>query len=173
MEAACALIPDTGIHGLSHRLVAARAGVPLGATTYYFTDLADLSRAALEHAAARWTEELRAWATALRDSDDVPAALAALAARYAEDRPRALIEAELYTAAARRPELRPLAHLWFDGLVRVLRAHTTPAAATATALLLDGALLRALRDEDPVDVTELTAALRTLMGDGPEVSGRR
>ncbi|MFB9840394.1 TetR/AcrR family transcriptional regulator, partial [Actinoallomurus acaciae] len=51
VDAACALIPEVGVGGLTHRAVAARAGVQLGSTTYHFATLDDLSRAALAHAA--------------------------------------------------------------------------------------------------------------------------
>ena len=45
-EAAAALVLDRGPAALSHRAVAARAGVPLAATTYYFRDLDELAAVA-------------------------------------------------------------------------------------------------------------------------------
>jgi DNA-binding transcriptional regulator YbjK len=53
------LIRD-GLTGLSHRAVAAEAGVPLGSTTYYFSGRDDLARAALDDALAR-ERDRRAW----------------------------------------------------------------------------------------------------------------
>ncbi|GAA2430472.1 TetR/AcrR family transcriptional regulator [Streptomyces macrosporus] len=163
VEAACALIPEVGVGGLTHRLVAARAGVPLGATTYYFKTLDDLSEAALEHIARSSAEDLRAWAEALRGSADVAATVAALTEEYLADRPRALAEMELYLAAVHRPELRPLARAWFDGLVDVLGGHAGPVAAKAAAHLVDGALLHALSNERPLDTEGLATALRALL----------
>ncbi|MFD0741101.1 TetR/AcrR family transcriptional regulator [Phytohabitans flavus] len=103
VEAAGQLIAEVGVAGLTHRLVAARAGVPLGATTYYFTSLDDLSAAALRHLTEQTTAELDAWAAALDTSADVPATLAGLMADYLTDRGQALLDTELYVAAARRP----------------------------------------------------------------------
>ena len=40
------VIAEHGVAGTTHRRVAAAAGVPLGSTTYYFADLADLLGAA-------------------------------------------------------------------------------------------------------------------------------
>lgn len=163
VEAACALIAEVGLDDLTHRAVAARAGVPVGSTTYYFKTLDDLSRAALAYATEASAEALRAWRRALETSDDIAATLAALTEEYVADRPRAVTETELYTAAARRPELRPLARTWFDGLVGLLSEYADPAAARAAAFLIDGALLYALRSEHPLDAGELAAALGALL----------
>lgn len=163
VEAAAELIPEVGVAGLTHRLVAARAGVPLGATTYYFTDLDELSAAALRHLTDRVAADLAGWAALLDASDDVPATLAALTAEYLADRSRALLETELYVAAARRPELRPLALEWDEGLARILGAHTDPATARATSIFLCGVLVYALVRDEPVDVPALTTTLRKLL----------
>jgi len=137
--------------------------VPLGATTYYFTSLDDLSRAALEHAAEVCAELLAAWAERLRGSGDPAATLTVLCGEYLADRPRALLETELYTAALRRPELRPAAAVWSEGLAGLLAGHAGPAAARAAVFLVDGALLHALTTGRPVDAPALEAGLRALL----------
>ncbi|MFC0526212.1 TetR/AcrR family transcriptional regulator [Phytohabitans kaempferiae] len=163
VEAASQLVAEVGVAGLTHRLVAARAEVPLGATTYYFASLDDLSAAALQHLTDETVRELEGWAAALAASDRLPATLAALTADYLADRSRALLETELYVAAARRPELRPLALAWADGLTRVLGAHAPPAAARAAATFLDGVLVQALVRDEPLDLPALEASLTKLL----------
>jgi DNA-binding transcriptional regulator YbjK len=163
VEAAVELIPEVGVAGLTHRLVAARAEVALGATTYYFTDLDELSAAALRHLTDRMAADLASWAAVLDASVDIPATLAALTAEYLADRRHALLETELYVAAARRPELRPLAQEWDDGLVRLLGAHADSAAARATAVFLCGVLVYAVVRDEPIDLPALTASLRKLL----------
>jgi DNA-binding transcriptional regulator YbjK len=163
IDAACELIAEVGVDGLTHRLVAARAGVPLGATTYYFATLDDLTRTALSHATDITAGYLRSWAEALRASEDIAATLAELTQECLADRPRALIETELYLAAIRRPELRPLARMWFDGLVALLSEHVPPSQATATAFLLDGAIIRVLSDDGTLGTAALTEALRLVL----------
>lgn len=163
VAAACALIPEVGIDGLTHRKVAARAGVPLGATTYYFETLDDLRKTALEHVAQTNAGYLRAWGQALAASTDIPATLGTLVAEYLTDRPRALMETELYTAALRRPEMRVFARDWIDGITGLLRGYTALGNARAVAFLIDGAILHALGGERPVDTSELTSAFRALL----------
>lgn len=163
IDAACELIPEVGVDGLTHRLVAARAGVPLGATTYYFATLDDLTKTALSHATQITAGYLRSWAEALRVSGDIAVTLAELTEECLADRPRALIETELYLAAIRRPELRPLARMWFDGLVALLSEHVPRSRATAAAFLLDGAIIRALSDDGTLDTVALTETLRLVL----------
>jgi DNA-binding transcriptional regulator YbjK len=51
IEAALRLIGRSGREGLTHRAVAKEAGVPLGATTYYFESRDDLLAQTLEYVA--------------------------------------------------------------------------------------------------------------------------
>ncbi|WP_086158003.1 TetR/AcrR family transcriptional regulator [Streptomyces marincola] len=148
---------------LTHRRVAQRAGVPLGATTYYFSTLEELREAALRLLAEEMDKELARLAEALADGAGSPAALAEALHAYLTDRPRVQADAALYFAAVRRPALRPLALRWFDGLVHVLSAHTDPASALAVAVFTDGAANHAMLHDKPLDVAALTRALGALM----------
>lgn len=167
LDAARALIPEYGIAGLTHRLVATAAGVPVGSTTYYFADLSELTEAALADSAEATRVVLAEWAAALAVTDDLPATLAALAAECLTQPEQMLTVNELYLAATRHPELRPLAGVWFEGLVEVLTPHTGPAAARAIAVYLDGALLHALAGETTPAATDLTGPIRALTRLGP------
>lgn len=163
LDATRTLIPRYGLAGITHRRVAAAAGVPVGSTTYYFADLADLTAAALAETATATREALAGWAERLATGTDLPATLAALTADYL-DRPEQMLTLnELYLAAARHPELRTLARVWFDGLVDILTPHTGRPAARAIAMYLDGVLLHALSSDSPVDTAALTAPLTALV----------
>lgn len=59
LEAALRIIAREGMRGVRHRAVAAEAGVPLAATTYYFKDLDDLITDAFNLFAERMTEHTR------------------------------------------------------------------------------------------------------------------
>jgi DNA-binding transcriptional regulator YbjK len=153
------------VAGLTHRAVAAHAGVPVGATTYYFATLQELITAALRHATGIWTGELEQLAERLDAADDPAAELAEATCAYlARDDQQALTETELYLAAAHRPELRPLARLWSDGLTRALARRFPVDRARAAAVFTDGVLLDALTSDRPLDTTAVTVALSALLG---------
>ncbi|WP_328395430.1 TetR/AcrR family transcriptional regulator [Nocardia sp. NBC_00416] len=162
LDAARALIPTHGITGLTHRLVAAEAGVPVGSTTYYFADLADLTEAALADTAVATRAALAEWSAALGTAADVPATLARLTAECLDQPARLLTVNELYLAATRLPELRPLARVWFEGLVDILTPHTGPAGARAIAVFLDGTLLHALSSGSALDAAALAPPIAAL-----------
>ncbi|MFI5719380.1 TetR/AcrR family transcriptional regulator [Nocardia sp. NPDC051750] len=164
LDATRALIPRYGIAGLTHRLVAAEAGVPVGSTTYYFADLSDLTEAALAETAAATRAALAEWAGELAAGDDLPATLAALTADCLARPEQMLTVNELYLAATRHPELRPLARVWFEGLVDILTPYTGTAAARALAVHLDGTLLHALSSDTTLDTAALTAPIAALAG---------
>jgi DNA-binding transcriptional regulator YbjK len=167
IEAACELIPEVGVAGLTHRLVAARAGVPLGATTYYFRSLDELVEAALAAAAEVTTACLREWGEALAASRDVTATLVRLVADYLQDHVRMRTWNELYAAGGLRPELRPLARRWSDGLTELLAEHVDTTAARAAAVFIDGALLHALIHDRPIDGETLGRSLAAILGTRP------
>ncbi|MFF5084202.1 TetR/AcrR family transcriptional regulator [Actinoplanes sp. NPDC000266] len=158
------VIAEAGIGRTTHRAVAARAGLPLGATTYYFPTLDDLIAAGLHKAAADLREDLELWGSRLRAAVDLPTALAELIADYLADRKRAQIECELYVAAGRDVALRPLALAWLTGLQELLEPHLGAAVARDLIALVDGVMLQALITGQDVDAGSLSATIRRLAG---------
>ena len=161
--AAREVIAEVGVGRTTHRAVAARAGVPLGATTYYFPTLADLVTGGLELAMADLRTQLDSWQTAIAAAPDLPAVLTGLVEEYLADRERALLEYEVYLAAARDPLLRPLARTWLDTVHAMLTPRTGAPAARAIATLLDGAMVQSLVTGDPLDRNHLEAAVTALL----------
>lgn len=155
-----------GIGRTTHRAIAARAGVPLGATTYYFPTLDDLVTAGLEQASDAVREELATWSEALAAGEDLPHVLAGLVEDYLADRSRALLECELYLAAARSPRLRPLVDVWLDGTREVLAPRTGEETARALVTLIDGVLIQSLVTGENLDRRRLEAAIARLVGRG-------
>src|SRR3954451_18472901 len=77
-EAAIAVVAERGVEGVTHRAVAAAAGVPLGSTTYHFATLDDLLVVALRTAADHNVSRMREWERDLPPGADLAAALAGL-----------------------------------------------------------------------------------------------
>lgn len=163
MLATVAAIAELGVGQVTHRRIAARAGVPLGSTTYYFPTLDDLVATALREATEQARAQLESWAEELTVSRDLPGTLVELAGRYLDDRGQALLEYEVYLAAARAPELRPVAQLWIDGMRGICARFVGAERAPALAALVDGALLQALVTGAPLDAGGLRAGILGLL----------
>ncbi|MGI5241386.1 TetR/AcrR family transcriptional regulator [Dactylosporangium sp. CA-139066] len=172
-QAVVEVVAEVGVGRATHRMVAARAGVPLGATTYYFPTLNDLIAAGLALVSETVAAELEAWRaavhpptgtaeTAIGNVDELAARLSRLVAEYVADQPKALLEYELYLAAARSPALRPLARAWLDGVHALLAPVVGDAPARSISALVDGAMLQAVVTGEPIDGRGLAIAIRNL-----------
>ncbi|WP_052851701.1 TetR/AcrR family transcriptional regulator [Streptomyces avicenniae] len=165
VDAAVRVVERDGIAALSHRAVAAEADVPLGSTTYHFTDLDALLTAALERVNDGWLGWLAAW---LGDAppDEAPADAAVrliddcLGPRLAQTR----LEYELYFAGLTRPVVRPLAARCLDDMAVLVRP-LAPDEATARAVvaLLDGLLIQLMLTGRPHDPGQTRAAFARLV----------
>ncbi|MCP2329040.1 DNA-binding transcriptional regulator YbjK [Hamadaea flava] len=156
-------IAEVGLGRTTHRSVANRAALPLGATTYYFPTLDDLIEAGLRQALDDLDRELGQWKERLcaaAGAADLAGELALLAAQHAADPRRVRVEYELYAAAMRDPRLRPLARRRLDGVRELLEPRLGGSIAEAVAALLDGVVLRAATTGEPVDQAALAAAVR-------------
>lgn len=166
VEAAGRVIARRGLGELTHRRVATEADVPVGSTTYYFSDLGALREAALAHAATAAADQLEQWRRALDQDTELPVALARLTTNYLADRDRHSTLNELYAAASHRPELQQLARLWHEGLVALLEPRIGQRAAKAVAVFVDGATLHSLITGVPLSLDALTDALTKLIEPG-------
>nr|BFE99668.1 TetR family transcriptional regulator [Streptoalloteichus tenebrarius] len=156
MDAATRVVAERGIAGLTHRVVAETAGVPLGSTTYYFATLDDLIEAALVRNVEEMSERTREFLENAED-DDVARVLTALVARWlGPDRECSVVGYELYLAALHRPGLRAPARRWTEDCVRSLQPHV-PDLHTArllshlvNSIVLDGLVTGVTPSDDEV-----------------------
>ncbi|WP_019814243.1 TetR/AcrR family transcriptional regulator [Saccharomonospora saliphila] len=160
-RAAIAVIAERGIDSLTHRAVAAEAGVPLGSTTYHFTTLDDLIAVALDEAAQRSVTALREWDRALEPGVDLAAALADFVlSSVTEQRQHTIAEYNLYALALQRPRLRHAAVAWDDALAEVFMARTDPLTGQMVATLTCGLLMQAVLTDTPPSRTHLESLYR-------------
>lgn len=145
IEAAVAVISEAGLAGLTHRAVAARADVPLGSTTYHFTDLDELLDAAARTVANRNVWRLREWALSLPGEADLSEELANFLVLLAtEHRQSSVVAYELYGGALRRPALRAASTTWDAMLTDVFESRVDTTTARALTAMFDGLLYQAL-----------------------------
>lgn len=164
IDATLRVIERDGVAGVTHRTVAAEAGVPTTSTTYHFETLDDLLIATLISCARDMATEVywtidRARSRGSRGASEVATLLAeALGPR----RGRTMAEYELYLLAARRPELRPAARRWLDVLTSMVKADDLVALRVFLAGI-DGLLIQGLIDDEPPTAEELRPTVEYLL----------
>jgi DNA-binding transcriptional regulator YbjK len=172
VEAAAALLLEQGLAALSHRAVAARAGLPLASTTYYFGSVEDLRDEALQHVALTWGARAAGVVQALPPALDLAQAAWAVVGVLCldVDEPQLLLLYERYLEAGRHERLRPLVvggNARLAGLVaEVLRRAGLPAGPAEVQLVLavaDGVAVTALA-EGAAPEPAVRAALDRLLG---------
>lgn len=168
VDAAYELMRRDGLHTLTHRRIAAHAGVPLGSTTYYFGDLDELVLAAVRRSVAEGRERLREWSAALGPDADARQVCRALAEMSVEHvttaAARTVLDYELYVAGLRRENLRVESEAWIGLLRAALAEHLDAATADALTAAADGLVLQALLARTPPTVERVEALLRRVCG---------
>lgn len=163
IDAAVALVSEDGVAELTHRRVAARAQVSLGATTYYFSSLEELKAEALAQLAQRLHESLDQIEETLAATGGDPTTLATWLHDYLTDTAQVRIDSALTYSAANDTELRPLALRWSERMVEILSAHTDEDTARAIAVFSDGTSVHAMLHDQPLDLEFLRRTITALM----------
>jgi DNA-binding transcriptional regulator YbjK len=172
LEATLRVIAAGGVDDVTHRRVAAEAGVPLGSTTYYFASRDDLVRDAFRHYVGKVFAFLSAIEREFHQlgTDEVVAFLVEAARREFADPDTVLIEYELIVRAARDPVLardfndyaRALESGLAERLERLGAAQPFEAARTLIALVRGFEIHGLTRGE--VDADDLRGRLRAVIG---------
>ncbi|MBV1939459.1 TetR family transcriptional regulator [Streptomyces sp. BV286] len=146
------LIADEGVAGVSHRKIAARAGVPLGSMTYHFTGIDQLFREAFTRFADHIVAVFDAHLATPTDRDQAREAVADLVHVLSEGSQRDLVlTQELYILAARQPAYRELTHAWMGRSRTHLEKHFDPDTARQLDALIEGLTLHRALESEPHD----------------------
>jgi len=165
VTAAAELIVEVGAEAVTHRMVAARAGVPLGATTQYFDTLDDLRSAAFRALAEEVDARLDGVRQTIADRGDSPAVIAALVFESMDDAHAVQADRAVVTAAVHDPRLRELARHLSDRLVELLEPTYGADRARAAMIFIDGVMWSMhIRDDRPAQPF-IETALARLLGD--------
>ena len=173
LDAAAQLAAERGAGAVTHRAVAARAGLPPSTTTYFFSSIDEMVEEALRVKVSSSVADLRRLAAELESSG---ATAAQIAERYAQRLIRdvstgTLAEIEAVLTGVRRPELRDAvqaaAMAYEEVTIEVLRlvgAPTPEQTARAVRAMIDGFVLHHMANPRPDDATVLRDALLALVG---------
>lgn len=163
--AAAELIVEVGVDAITHRMVAARADVPLGATTQYFDTLDDLREAALQLLVAHVGSQLQEVRATLDAEGATPEVIAAFLSDAMADAPTVKADRAVVTAAVHDPKLRELARSFSDDLIGILTPVHGTERATAAAVFIDGVLWHSQIHDTPLPRSIIETALAGILGD--------
>lgn len=164
VAAAAELIVEVGVDGVTHRMVAARAGVPLGATTQYFDTLDDLRTAALRALADEVDARLDGVRIALEQRGPTPAVIADLIAEGLDDAHAVKADRAVVTAAVHDPGLRELAQHLSEQLVAFLEPTYGHDRATAAMIFIDGVMWSTQIRDTTLDRAFIETVLSQILG---------
>lgn len=182
LDAALALLAETGIRGLTHGAVDRRGDLPAGTASNFFRTRDALLAGALSHLAHRELALVAAFAQA----DQGPRTVEALVAEAAgvvefllgPGRPQSVARHAIFLEAAWRPELRETllaatAPFW-DVLAQRLQylGATSPAGGARTLLAcIDGVILdQLIRPQDDFDAASALRPVVAALARGPQQS---
>src|SRR5690606_24725895 len=150
VHAAAELIVEVGVDAITHRMVAARASVPLGATTQYFDTLDDLREAALHLLVTHVETQMQHMREALATTGATAPAIADLVSAALADSSGVQADRAVVTAAVHDVKLRELARAWTRELASVPEPTHGPERATAAAVFIDGVLWHSQINDVPL-----------------------
>lgn len=174
LDAAVRVFGTGGSVGVTHRAVAQAAEVPLGSTTYYFTDRDDLLLQTMGHARAAETDRLAAIVDTVEGPIDLDRSVALLTEMFFDkttaDPLYDLALFEMFMEATRNDALRPVTRAWSDmigSLVDRVLPPSDPAiprdqVVQIVACLVDGLMLEAVSNAE-LEVADLAERLRVVV----------
>lgn len=174
LDASVRVFGTGGASAVTHRAVAKVAHVPLGSTTYYFTDRDDLLLQTMAHAREAEAVRLASIVDALHEVPDVDRALDVLTEMFFDktvaDPLYDLALFEMFMEATRNGVVRNEARAWsrmIGELVDRVLPPTDPVvprdmAVQIVACLVDGLMLEAVSNAE-LSVPDLTTRLRVVV----------
>ena len=174
IDSALLVIAEVGVAGTTHRLIADKAGVPLGSMTYHFQSLDDVIWCALERFATGLQSSVDARVRNAAASGDIVQAVVSLV-RYGtppEHQHDTLLILELYILAIRQEKYRALVQRWMASTRAAFSQQFSTVHSEVIDALIEGFLIhRTFSAEVPTE-TEIRNAFCALAGSVPAKAQR-
>lgn len=175
LAAALRVVGTQGIGGVTHRAVAAEAGITPGLTTYYFPTVDALLESTLRTFVDQDLSRVNAAIDDLRavgPGADRGAVLGAVFQAVAVETEQQVAQFELYLESVRRPGLRDVARACLNGYAELARlalerlgSERAEEGSRALLALLDGIALQQIVDPDESFIERVAIpAVLTLIG---------
>ncbi|QDY65824.1 TetR/AcrR family transcriptional regulator [Glutamicibacter halophytocola] len=160
MDACLEVIAHSGVTGTSHRKVAAQAGVPLGAMTYYFDGMHDVLHSAFSRFA---TSISNGFERQMAEAADRESACQAVFERILQassgQGDELILSHELYTLATRDASFRSITTWWMGRSQLALGAHFDPQTARLLDAMIEGLTIHRALDSEARDPEEVRSAI--------------
>lgn len=160
IDACLEVISQAGVAGTSHRKVAAQAGVPLGAMTYYFDGMDDLLMEAFTRFATTISDRFEHRMATAPDAHAARRAVVSLILEdvYGDER-ELVLSHELYTLASRDPRYRAITTRWMQRSRTALGRHFDRETALLLDALIEGLTIHRALDDEARDPREVEMAV--------------
>ncbi|MFB7724580.1 TetR/AcrR family transcriptional regulator [Nocardia sp. NPDC056100] len=183
LDAAIDVIAEGGVKAATHRAIAARAGVPLSSTSYFFTSIDELIAAAMDVAATRLIGNIRQLALEPTSRESAPQVidryldlLIGDAAQTGATGAEKLSQLTLYLQCRHDPALRPIAQRLIttyeevtESLLESLGVPDAHFRARVIMAFIDGAALQnAVWSRGIEDLDFFRRAIKALINSTPE-----
>jgi TetR/AcrR family transcriptional regulator, regulator of biofilm formation and stress response len=169
LRATLSVIAERGVGATSHRAVAEAAGVPVAATTYYFSSLDEMLEEALRLFVHDEVESIAALTAALDEVSGSASDIIRAVAAGLRDASSAA-QFDLYVEASRRPALREVVvesltayRTLAESLLRNVGARDPEIAAPLVVALLDGLAVQHIAVGDSEREQHIVAGLEAIL----------
>ncbi|WP_026555292.1 TetR/AcrR family transcriptional regulator [Arthrobacter sp. 35W] len=157
------VIAEHGIAGTTHRRVAQAADVPLGSMTYHFKGIEDLLAAAFTLLANQTADGFEAALSAAATREEAVDAVVGLITSEMLGNDRAVVLThELYSLAARRPDMRRVTDAWMARSRDALQRHFDPETATMVDALIEGLTIHRSLALNPLSTQTVVEAVKRI-----------
>lgn len=160
IDATLKLVAEHGVRSLSHRRIAAAAGITSSAPYYYFGTIDDLLVEAYTEAIARDRQTLDPLLAALDAGEDPATAIAGFLQERMENVEMSSMSAELWVASRTNDRLRAVANAWDESWQQALAPHLGEDTAGMVVALISGIMWRGVLSDPPLTDDQIVAVLR-------------
>ena len=158
-------VKEHGIHAVTHRKIAAIAGVPLGSLTYYFSGIDELLTEALSQFTDTMSEQYQAFFADVSDAQGACLAITGMIHSSQVTTPENMaLMYQLYAFASRKPALKTVMQNWMQRSQRTLEQWLTPGTARALDAFIEGMTLHFVTDRTPLSREEILLMVKRIAG---------
>ncbi|WP_312584363.1 TetR family transcriptional regulator [Atlantibacter sp.] len=166
VDATLKAVAEYGINGVTHRKIAALAGVPLGSMTYYFTGIDALLEEAFCRFADRMSESfIHHIGQAHNPTMACDALTDLICGAYMTTPHNMELMYQLYAYGSRKPGLKLVMQAWMRRSQALLEHWFDPVTARALDAFVEGMTLHYVTDSAPLERGEIRAMLGRIAGE--------